>query len=286
MRNNEERFTKTRINSDPPPAPVTANNSNDALLNFVAPTDFVELPSKGKFYPEGHPLGGKDNLEIRQMTAKDEDILTSNALLKRGIAVERLLQNLIVDKNVNVNSLLSGDRNAILVRARISAYGAKYKTKVQCPVCVQFSDHDFDLSEMIVNYGYDSSIEGVTANKGDNFVFELPTSKVNVEVKLLNGEDEKRLTIMAEKGRKHNLPETGWTDQLKSFIVSINEVTDVNVIERFIDNMPAKDSRHLRQTYAKLVPNVDLKQNVVCGQCYSEVDMEVPLTADFFWPNE
>ena len=108
MRNNEERFKAHSADSTPPPTEETKT------LHFVAPTDFVELPSRGQYYAEDHPLYGQEHLEIRQMTAKDEDILTSPALLKKGVAVERLIQNLIVDTNIKADDLLVGDKNAIL----------------------------------------------------------------------------------------------------------------------------------------------------------------------------
>ena len=103
-------------------------------MDFVTPTQFVDLPSKGR-YPEGHPLKGKDSIEIRYMTAKDEDVLTNRSLLKKGLAIDRLIRNLIVDKSVNGRHLYAGDRNAIIVFARASAYGADYRAKIQCPNC-------------------------------------------------------------------------------------------------------------------------------------------------------
>jgi len=286
MRNNEERLgAKEFASAAPPPVPAIESNTNEKpLLDFVAPTDFVELPSKGKFYPVGHFLHGKESLEIRQMTARDEDILTSTALLKQGVAIERLLQNLVVE-NVNINELLIGDRNAVLVTARTSAYGSEYETKVQCPICNQISEHKFDLNEVaIINGGEENKIEGATSNGDGNFIIKLPNSKVDVEVRLLTGEDEKRTAATAEKNKKYNLPEFGWTDQLKTFLVSVNGVSDPGVIGNFVNNMPAKDSRYIRTKYAELVPNVDLTQYFVCTHCFSETRMEVPFTADFFWP--
>jgi len=285
MRNNEERFgaNNAALSEPPPPSATKTDSSEKSILNFVAPTDFVDLPSKGNFYPVGHPLHGKECLEIRQMTAKDEDILTSTALLKQGIAIERLLQNLIIE-NININDLLIGDRNAILVKARISAYGSNYETKVQCPVCNQFSEYEFDLNVSVTSGGHTESLENVSAGKENNFIIKLPSSEVDVEVRLLTGEDEKRMAAVAEKNKKYNMPEPGWTDQLKSFLVSVNGITDPSAIENFVNNMPAKDSRHIRKCYSKLVPNIDLTQYFVCTGCYSETKMEVPFTADFFWP--
>ena len=105
----------------------------DTLLNFVTPTQFVDLPSKGKGYPQGHPLCGKETVEIKFMTAKDEDILTSKDLLKKGVAIDRLIQNLLVDKNIRSSDILLGDRNAIIISARSSGFGHLYNTNVTCP---------------------------------------------------------------------------------------------------------------------------------------------------------
>jgi hypothetical protein len=92
---------------------------NSGGFSFVVPTEFIDLPSEGKFYPEGHPLHGQTTLEIKQMTAKEEDLLTSRALLKKGIALDRLLSSVIVNKSIDPNSLLVGDRNAILIATRV-----------------------------------------------------------------------------------------------------------------------------------------------------------------------
>jgi len=280
MRNNEERFGAAAGAGSDPSIAELANNSS--ILNFVVPTDFVELPSKGQFYPEEHPLHKKDHIEIRQMTAKDEDILTSMPLLKKGIAIERLLENLIVDKTIKHSDLLVGDKNAMMVRARISAYGNAYETKIQCPYCQANADHSFDLEEIKPkNSQIDDSIQ---PTKNGTFIVELPSSKVKTEVRFLNGKDEADLLTYAEKKRKYNLNDNPVTDQMKTFIVSLNEIKDRGQIADFVDNMPAKDSRYLRTAYLDLVPNIDLTQTVKCQNCFTEVEMEVPFTTDFFWP--
>ena len=137
-RNNADRTGAHGSESAPPPQVLSK-------LDFVAPTEFVDLPSRGQ-YPEGHPLHGKDSVEIRFMTAKDEDILTNQSLLKKGLAIERFLQNVILDKSVKSEELLICDRNAILIAARSSGYGAAYETKANCPNCGTPNDITFDLS--------------------------------------------------------------------------------------------------------------------------------------------
>jgi len=279
MRNNEERLKPRDVDSTPPPTEEVKN------LHFVTPTDFVELPSRGQYYQEGHPLCGQEHIEIRQMTAKDEDILTSGALLKKGIAIERLVENLIVDKNIRVEDLLVGDKNAILITARISAYGALYETKIKCPFCDHFSNYEFNLEEVKVDYGEaDAETAELTQNK--TFLITLPASNAQVEVRLLTGVDEQKYMFMLQQHKKHNLNQATVTDQMKMFVVAVNGVYDPSQISSFIDNMPAKDSRHLRNTYSKISPNIDLTQDFSCLYCNSETKLEVPLTADFFWPKQ
>ena len=183
MRNNEERFKAHDADSTPPPLEETKT------LHFVAPTDFVELPSKGQYYPEGHLLCGQEHLEIRQMTAKDEDILTSVALLKKGVAVERLIQNLMVNKNIKTEDILVGDKNAILITARISAYGPLYETKIQCPFCNHYSNYEFNLEEIKV-YPGDKNVENVTLTENKTFLVTLPATKAQIEIRPLTGADD------------------------------------------------------------------------------------------------
>ena len=115
-------------------------------------------------------------------------------------------------------------------------------------------------------------------------MFDLPKSGVTVETKMLTGRDETNLAKALQNKKKHGLGENNLTAQFKMFIESVNGYTDRNTINKFVDNMPAMDSRHLRRVYSKSVPNIDLTQTFVCEECLAETEMEVPLTAVFFWP--
>ena len=159
MSRNKQR---TAAATDAVAATAPTTPAAPASLSYVTPTEFVELPSRGQFYPTDHPLHGKDVIEMRFMTAKDEDILTSPALLKKGVAIDRLLQNLVVDSNVNPNNLLIGDKNAMLLAARISGYGEEYPVALQCNSCGETIEHQFNLSELELDHG--------TQPEGDNSV--------------------------------------------------------------------------------------------------------------------
>ncbi len=254
-------------------------------LHFVAPTEFVDLPSKGLGYPQGHPLFEQDTIEIRYMTAKDEDILSSKTLLKKGVAIERFIQNLIVDKSIKSSELLVGDRNAILIAARISGYGADYETQVTCPACGTRSEFTFDLNDQIIKESTLSEQLKLTKNENGNFTTIMPYSKFKVHFKLLKGRDENYLATLTNNKAKNKLNESMLTDQYKVMIIGIEEHTSAEIINRYVNNMPTVDSRHLRACYKAAAPDLKVIQTFSCPSCGHEEGMEVPFGADFFWPD-
>lgn len=256
-------------------------------LDFATPTEFVDLPSKGQYYPENHPLHGQDTVEIKFMTAKEEDILSSKTLIKQGVAIDRLLKSVIIDNRINPDTLISGDRNAILVATRITGYGADYETKITCPSCMTSVDHSFDLGEVDVITADDlENDESYEITEDGTILTTTPLSNIRVEMKMMTGKDESYLSRLVESKRKKKLPETTLTDTLKILIVSLNGETSKDLIGKFIKVIPARDSRHLRSTYEKASPNVDMTQNFECSNCGYVTDLEVPFTTDFFWPKQ
>lgn len=279
-RNNEQRLAEVES------ASVPISESKDLktdILSFLTPTHFVDLPSKGRFYPPGHPLKDKHNVEIRFMTAKEEDILTSKSLLKKGIAIDRMLESLIVDKSINIQELLVGDKNALVVGARATGYGTDYETKVQCPSCGASMKHTFDLTlakEKEVPEEFSKQLE-----QNGFFTLKLPISKLEVGVRLLKGADEK-LIIKSAEDRKNSskvIEDSVVTDQLKMILISVNGVKDKDILNKFIQVCPAGDARFIRNTYNEVSPDLDLTQKIVCRSCDAESEMEVPFTVDFFW---
>ena len=278
-RNNERLGATEAANS----ANTIPQENTKGILDFVLPTEFVDLPTKGKFYPEGHPLHNEESVEIRYMTAKDTDILTSKSLLKKGIAVDRMIQNVLVNKDIDVDDLYIGDKNAILVAARINGFGPEYKTKVTCPSCNTSSEHSFDLGELENSEEIELEEEYKISEDGTFFV-DLPITKQTIECRLLSGKDEKAIFKRSEKRKKKNLPENSLTDQYKMFVVSVGGVTERGLVEEFIDVMPARDSSHLKSVYNKVTPNIDLSYDFSCNECDIETRINVPFSANFFWP--
>lgn len=276
MPRNDERLGANEVANSANPIP---QEEVKGILDFVLPTEFVDLPSKGQFYSEDHPLHNKESVEIRYMTAKDTDILTSKSLLKKGLAVDRMIQNILVNKEIDVDDLFIGDKNAILVAARINGFGPEYNTKITCPSCGVSSDYSFDLNEISLEKEEEYKI-----SSNGTFFIELPVTQAIVECRLLTGKDEKVIFKRTEKRKKKNLPETSLTDQYKMFVVSVSGVTERGLVEEFIDVMPARDSSYLKSAYNKISPNIDLSYDFSCDECDAETRINVPFSANFFWP--
>ena len=262
-------------------APINQMVNNEQPFSFVVPTEFVQLPSKGRFYPPGHPLHNQEMIEVKQMTAKEEDILTSRSLLKQGVAIDRVLQSIVIDPRIDVSSLLVGDRNAIVVSCRVSGYGSEYTTKIACPACEARNEYTFDLNEAVITSG---TLEGVTQNGDGTFNTVLPRSNLSVDFRLLTGRDEKFLT-QGQTTKNKNKADRLITSQLRGILVSVNDNDTAEALNYVANNLPSMDSKYLREIYRNVQPNIDLTQHYQCEECGFQKDMEVPLTADFFWPN-
>ena len=285
-RDNQDRFG-AQDQSSQDTAPAIAEQTQSSL-NFTVPVEMVDLPSKGQFYSDEHPLHNISTVEIRHMTAKEEDILTNKSFIKNGVVLDRLLESVLVDKTINVNDLLSGDKSAILVATRVTGYGEDYQAKIPCPSCGTIADFDFDLIEAQIFNDPDECVlvQDGTITKTDKgtFLFTLPKTRVVIEVRPLTGNDERKILNTNKMRQKNKLPELQLSDQIKSFIVSVNGQDDGLSINQFVETMPALDSRYLRNTYKLVTPSVDLAQEWECQACsYSQV-LEVPFTSEFFWP--
>jgi len=264
-----------------PPVKAAEQPAENPLLNFVKPTIFVDLPSKGKGYPDGHALKDQEVVEVFQMTAKDEDILTSESLIKKGIVIDRFVKNILVDKSIQIDSLFIGDKNAILIDSRISGYGPDYETEIVCPSCFTKQSVSYDLNDKSTYYGSD-----VETNENGFYELKLPQSGIILEIKQLTSKEESLMVQRLTDQKKGKRDESAVTDQYKLMVVSANGVTDRNQLNQFIDLMPLKDSLTLKKFYKEISPNVELKFDFTCKSCGYEQELEVPLGAEFFWPKQ
>lgn len=244
------------------------------MSEFKFPSEVIELPSKGLVYPEDNPLSS-GTVEMKYMTAKEEDILTNQNYIKSGLVLDKLLQSLIISK-IDYNDLIVGDKNALLVAARILGYGKDYKIKFKG------EEVNIDLSTLD-NKLVDESL----FTKGKNeFEFTLPNSGTVITWKILTHRDEqtvdKELAAL-RKVNKNNVPEL--STRLKRIITSVNGDSETKTIRDFVDNyLLAMDSRALRKHISEFQPDVDMNTKVELSNG-TEEDVEVPISINFFWPD-
>jgi len=287
IRNNEDRFSAPQPDTDPPIDILEEEPLGPNPFSFVVPTEFVELPSRGEFYASTHPLHGQETIEIKYMTAKEEDILTSQSLLEKGLALDRLMANLIVDRRIKSDSLLSGDRNAILIAARKSGYGADYTTQVVCPSCAESDTQNYNLDDAVMSLvPEEEELRELKVSRTNNghFEVELEKNPVTVEFRLLTGREETYMLRNVERRKKKKLEQQLITDQLKLMILSINGYSEKELLGKFVDTMALTDAKLLRTAAQKVTPNIELRKEFVCDQCGHEDEIEFPFTTDFFWP--
>jgi hypothetical protein len=252
-----------------------------AEFSYSVPIEIVPLPSNGLVYPVGSPFYMKDSIEIKVMTAKEEDILTSTAFMKKGTTISELLKSCILDKTVNPADLLVGDRAALMVAIRVTGYGSDYEAEVECSKCEAKTKRLFDLKEL--------EIKRLTINpleEGKNlFEVTLPLTKKVVKFKFLTGRDEEEASQTKEKQKKLGLPsESHVTSMLHQNIIAIDSVTDKAAIGRFIQVMPARDSLSLRSYIRNNEPGIVMSQNSVCPSCEAEEEVSIPIGPSFLWP--
>ena len=239
------------------------------------PTEKVTLPSKGLLYPKSSPLS-KGVVEMKYMTAREEDILTNQSLIQKGTVIDELLKSLIVTKGVDYNDLLVGDKNAIMVAARVLGYGADYT------FTYNNEQHTVDLTQVEDKNMDESLVE----NNENKFYFTLPASKVEVTFKLLIHGDEQKLQNEIKglkKLNKLNAPEV--STRMKHMITSVNGDSETKTIREFVDNsLLARDARELRNYASKIQPDGDLAFDYedVRGDL---VRVDLPIEVGFFWPD-
>ena len=245
---------------------------------YKFPTEVIDLPSGGKLYGKDSPLyGGK--IELKYMTAKEEDILTSQNLIKKGLVIEKLLNSLIMTPGVHIDDLFLGDKNAVMVASRILGYGPEYICEVTHPRTYDKKEYTFNLADCPFN----ELPEDVDYTKNE-FEFNLPLAKTKITWKILNGHDENLIDDEIKKTSKLTKdvkPEL--TTRLKHVITSINGDTDTKNIYSFVDNLLSRDSILLRNEIQRVTPDINLKQEIEFEEGDS-VTVNIPMTVGFFWP--
>ena len=240
------------------------------------PTEVIDLPSGGKVYGKESPLA-EGKIELKYMTTREEDILMSENLIKKGVVIDKLLDSLIVTKGVTQESLVLGDKNAVLVAARILAYGPEYTCEVTNPNNPeQKVEHTFDLTEC----KFKELSEDVDYSD-NSFDFETPIGKNKIKFKLITGAEEKLIEKDLQQTKKYGYNSEVST-RLRYTIIEVDGDSKPETITAASQNMLARDSMALRNYIQKISPDIDLTSEIEIGG--ESVSVSIPLTVGFFWP--
>ena len=242
---------------------------------FNLPTESVDLPSKGLLYPKDSPLSS-GKIEMKYMTAKEEDILSNVNYITNGTALDRVLKSLIVDKKVNFNEILVGDKNAIMIAARILSYGKDYEFEYRDET------HKVDLSKI-----EEKKIDFKAFEEGKNeFEYTLPKTQNKVTFRFLNHKDENDIQREVDGRKKIDKnSNTEGSTRLKYMITSVNGNKESKDIRDFVDNfLLASDARAFRKHYVSVAPDVDMKFKIE-NEDGGEEEVDIPIGITFFWPD-
>ena len=247
------------------------------MSEYKFPTEVIDLPSEGKVYPKESPLSS-GQLELKYMTTREEDILMSENLIKKGVVIDKLLDSLIVTKGVKQEELILGDKNAVLVASRILAYGPEYTVELENPNNPdEKEEHTFDLSKCPFK-GLSKDVD----YSDNSFDFTTPVGKNELKFKLLTGADE----VLIEKDIKQSSKfgvSSDITTRLRYTVTEVDGDTKSSTIIQFTQNLLARDSVALRGYIRDIAPDIDLTSEVEIGG--ETVSVAIPLTVEFFWPS-
>ena len=246
------------------------------MPEYKFPTEVIDLPSEGKVYIKDSPLSS-GKLELKYMTTREEDILMSENLIKKGVVIDKLLDSLIVTKGVKQEDLILGDKNAVLVASRILAYGPEYTVEVTNPNNPDEKiQHSFDLSKCPFK-----ELSKDVDYSDNSFDFTTPVGKNKLKFKLLTGADERLIEKDLEQSKKFGY-NTEISTRLRYTVTEVDGNSKPDTITEYTQNLLARDSVALRNYIGKISPDIDLTSEIEMGG--ETVSVSIPLTVEFFWP--
>jgi hypothetical protein len=268
-----------QTNTEPQVARGMGMHPNRESRNYPFPTEIISLPSKGLVYPENNPLSSGE-ITIKLLTAKEEDILTSTNLIRKGVVIDRLLESIVVDSNVKVGDLVIGDKNAILVATRVLAYGPEYAVTITDPSENEPVDVKVDMSTLKIK-----EIPDELLNRQNEYEFKLPKGHALIKFKLLTHADELAINKDIEASEKTLKQGNEVTARLRRIIVEVNGNREAGHISNFVINqLQAADSKALRKYMQTLTPDIDLTFEYTSPYTGETEALRIPMGIDFFYP--
>lgn len=254
------------------------------MADYEFPTEVIELPSKGLVYPESNPLS-KGSVEIKYMTAKEEDILASQNLIRKGVVLDKLFESVLVSKEVKISDIVVGDKNAILLATRILGYGSDYQVDITDPFSGENQKTSIDLAKIQTK-----EIDESLLNRENRYEFDLPLTKKKVVFKILTHKDEQDITAEVaalQRLQKGSDVTNDVTTRLKYMIVEVDGNSDRGYINKFVVNgLLARDSRALRNYVREMSPDMDMKFDFTSDLTGESEALDIPFGVGFFYPSE
>ena len=261
------------------------------LKEYNFPTEIIELPSRGLIYPKDNPLSS-GKIELKYMTAKEEDILTTQSYIRDGSVLDKLFQSLIISNGegepIKYTDLTVGDKNAIMISSRILGYGRDYEVEITDPFSGKKQKESIDLTQF-QNKEYDGSAQ-IELNKNE-FEFLLPHSKRKITFMALTESKDRKIKHDLEELKKVNKKlkddvSKELTTRLKTVILSVDGEYNQQKINHFVDNeLFALDSRELRKYINEVTPDVDLTYEFISDETGERREINLPMDVSFFWPS-
>jgi hypothetical protein len=252
------------------------------MANYDFPTEIISLPSQGKCYPESNPLS-KGTVEIKYMTAREEEILASQNLVRRGVVIDKLFESIIVEKGINVDDIVLGDKNAILLATRVLGYGPEYK--------IEMTNSLGEPQEVTVDLGkvQTKEIDFELLSPENRYEFTTPHGKNKLEFKILTHGDEKKIDadIKALSRLNKGGVSAELTTRYRFMILSVDGQSDTQSITSFINNkFITRDTKAFREYIAKITPDINMEFDFEDDQTGETEVRSIPMGVGFFWPTE
>ena len=257
-------------------------------ISFVVPTEIVHLPSGGEFYDEGSPMKGVKTLEIKAMTAKEEDIILNDSFINQGIVFDRLIDSLLLAEGVKAEDLLDCDKMALLMSAAKTGYGEELEINFFCENCSYSGPVKASLSKILEDMKNRTfSIEETEDVKYDNtsktLFFQLPITKIDVRIKTMTPADYKYLESSKKQKEKLSLPFSDTLEFLRRVLVEANGIVTPAELVKLTEVLPSADARTIVRIHNTSVPRLDKTQELCCPQCGHEQKEDVPFSLGMFW---
>jgi hypothetical protein len=293
-RNSKRINTQQQPNSQQPQPqpkitpPPEAPKQNPFGISFVVPTEIVHLPSGGGFYEEGSPCKGLKTLEIKAMTAKEEDIVMNESYINEGVVFDKLIDSLMITKSINSKELLDCDKMALLMSAAKTGYGEDLEMLFSCESCSFTGTITASLSKILEDmknrtFGIKNTEDITYDESSKTLLFELPITKITVRIKTMTPTDYKYLEESKKQKEKLNLPFSETLEFLRRILIEANGITIAGDLFKLTEVLPTADARAIVKAHNTSVPRIDKSQMIFCPECDHEQKEDVPFSLGMFW---